>query len=114
MFTRCNGRTEDIKVTLKQNQVEREELSERINKLDEKTTRFKILNENLINEKSDRMRETLETTVKMLTTQVEKSAKDLERIKYDLHELVEQRTDAMHRMFETELLSVRKRFEEAC
>jgi len=39
MFTRCNGRIEDIKETLKANQVEREELSERINKLDEKTTR---------------------------------------------------------------------------
>ena len=60
------------------------------------------------------MRENLETTAKMLTTQVEKSAKDLERLKYDLHELVEQKTDAMHRMFETELLSVRKRYEEAC
>jgi len=68
MFTRCNGRIEDIKETLKANQVEREELSERINKLDEKTGRAKTILENLINEKSDRIRDTLNTTSQMLTT----------------------------------------------
>lgn len=89
MFTRCNGRIEDIKETLKANQVEREELSDRINKLDEKTGRAKTTLETLITEKSDRLRDTLNTTSLMLTAQVEKSAKDLERLKYDLHELVE-------------------------
>jgi hypothetical protein len=69
--------------------VEREELSERINKLDEKTTRSKTMLETLVNEKSDRLRETLENTSKLLTSQVEKSAKDLERLKFDLYELVE-------------------------
>lgn len=69
--------------------MEREELSERINKLDEKTTRSKTMLETLVNEKSDRLRETLENTSKLLTSQVEKSAKDLERLKFDLYELVE-------------------------
>jgi hypothetical protein len=69
--------------------VEREELSERINKLDEKTTRSKTMLETLVNEKSDRLRETLDNTSKLLTSQVEKSAKDLERLKFDLYELVE-------------------------
>ncbi len=69
--------------------MEREELSERINKLDEKTTRSKTMLETLVNEKSDRLRETLDNTSKLLTSQVEKSAKDLERLKFDLYELVE-------------------------
>jgi hypothetical protein len=42
--------------------VEREELSDRINKLDEKTGRAKTTLENLITEKSDRLRDTLNTT----------------------------------------------------
>lgn len=45
--------------------------------------------ETLVNEKSDRLRETLDNTSKLLTSQVEKSAKDLERLKFDLYELVE-------------------------
>ena len=69
--------------------MEREELSERINKLDEKTTRSKTMLETLVNEKSDRLRETLDNTSKLLTSQVDKSAKDLERLKFDLYELVE-------------------------
>lgn len=63
-----------------------------------------------IKEGNERMRDTLEFTSRSLTAQVEKGSKDLERLKYDLHELVEQKTDAMHRMFETELMSVRKRY----
>lgn len=67
-----------------------------------------------IKEGNERMRDTLEFTSRNLTAQVEKGSKDLERLKYDLHELVEQKTDAMHRMFETELMGVRKRYQEAC
>jgi hypothetical protein len=58
-------------------------------KLDEKVTRQKNSLEVMINDKSERMRENLETTTKMLSMAVEKSAKDLERLKFDLHELVE-------------------------
>lgn len=35
-------------------------------------------------------------------------------MKYDLHEIIEQKTDAMHRQFESELLHVRKQYEQAC
>jgi hypothetical protein len=66
-------------------------------KLDEKTVLAKTKLEILVNEKFDRMRETVETTSRSLTNAVEKGAKELERLKYDLHEIVEQKTDAMHR-----------------
>lgn len=60
------------------------------------------------------MKESLDSTTRVLTTSVEKCTKDLDRLKFDLHEMLEQRTDTMNRMFDTELLTVRKRYTEAC
>ena len=68
----------------------------------------------VVAEKNERLRENFEVSLKQLSASTEKTAKDLERLKYDLHELVEQKTDGMNRMFEAEMLSVKKRFNDAC
>jgi dynactin complex subunit len=86
---RANSRYEEIKETFRNNEIERDDLSSRIGKLDEKVRVTKQNVEIMVSERMERMKEQLDTTTKVLTLQVEKSAKDLERLKFDLNEMVE-------------------------
>jgi len=111
---RANSRYEEIKETFRNNEIERDDLSSRIGKLDEKVRVTKQNVEIMVSERMERMKEQLDTTTKVLTLQVEKSAKDLERLKFDLNEMVEQKTDLMMRQFELELNNVKRKYDDAC
>lgn len=64
MISRHSSRLDDIKDTLKANQTERDDIRLSVFKLDEKTTLAKTKLEILLNERFDRLRDTIDQTAK--------------------------------------------------
>jgi len=79
---------------------ERDDLADKGLKLDERITNTKEILDEKIEDKYQRMVEFLDSTEKQLSAGIEKANKDIDRLKFELVEVLDAKSENMQRQFE--------------
>jgi len=86
---------------------ERDDLADKCHKLDERVTTTKEILDEKIEDKYQRLVEFLDSTEKSLAGGIEKANKDIDRLKFELVEVLDSKQENMQRQFEMELQRVK-------
>ena len=92
---------------------ERDDLADKCQKLDERISNTKEILDEKIEDKYQRNVEALERESNLLNTGIEKANKDIDRLKFELVEVLDAKSENMQRQFELELQKVKQRYEHA-
>ena len=90
-----NARHLENQETFKNNMHERDDLADKCHKLDERITNAKEILDEKIEDKYQRLVEFLDSTEKSLTQGIEKANKDIDRLKFELVEVLDSKQENM-------------------
>lgn len=99
-FKKNDRRDDNNQKTFSENEQERDDLAERCTKLEERLSETKLYLEDRMDDKIHMMTDHVDVVEKHLTLQIEKANKEIDRLKFDMIDLLDQRHEQMMKTFD--------------